>query len=279
MRSSLEHDDAGVPGPDDRVFRLLRAYCQGAVIAVAGLACLVLLGWVFHVRFLMSVVPGLVSMKVNTALGLAVAAISLGLLLPGQCRGWRGRAARLLASSVLLLGVLSLSQYLFAVNLGIDEWLIWDTEGSVGTSSPGRMAPMTAIAFVAIGAALLSLDWKPRRGGRPAQVLSLLAGLIALMALCGYVYHAAALTRLLMYTQVAVHTAVGLFLLSGAIFFARPQAGMAGDITGAGTGSLMARRFLPAVFFFPLVLGWIRLRGQYAGLYGTELGSALYATA
>ena len=40
----------------------------------------------------------------------------------------------------------------------------------------------------------------------------------------------------------------------------------------------MARRILPAVFVVPIGLGWIRLRGQTAGLYGTELGLALYAT-
>jgi diguanylate cyclase (GGDEF)-like protein/PAS domain S-box-containing protein len=40
----------------------------------------------------------------------------------------------------------------------------------------------------------------------------------------------------------------------------------------------MARRFLPAVFLFPILLGWIRLQGQHVGLYGTELGTALFAT-
>jgi PAS domain S-box-containing protein len=40
----------------------------------------------------------------------------------------------------------------------------------------------------------------------------------------------------------------------------------------------MARRFLPAVFLIPIVLGWIRLQGQYAGLYGTELGLSLCVT-
>jgi diguanylate cyclase (GGDEF)-like protein/PAS domain S-box-containing protein len=68
-------------------------------------------------------------------------------------------------------------------------------------------------------------------------------------------------------------------LLSVAVFFARPRSGIAGDLTGDGSGSVMARRFLPAVFFIPIFLGWIRLHGQLAGLYGMELGLALYATA
>src|SRR6185295_13819911 len=58
----------------------------------------------------------------------------------------------------------------------------------------------------------------------------------------------------------------------------RPRTGIAGDITGVGSGSVMARRFLPAVFGIPMALGWVRLQGQQAGWYGTELGLALYAS-
>ena len=65
-------------------------------------------------------------------------------------------------------------------------------------------------------------------------------------------------------------------MLSGAIFFARPRSGIAAELTGDGSGSVMARRFLPAVFAVPLLLGWICLKGQLAGLYGFELGLAIY---
>ena len=41
----------------------------------------------------------------------------------------------------------------------------------------------------------------------------------------------------------------------------------------------MARRFLPAVFLIPILLGWLRLHGQLRGMYGTELGVALFASA
>jgi diguanylate cyclase (GGDEF)-like protein len=40
----------------------------------------------------------------------------------------------------------------------------------------------------------------------------------------------------------------------------------------------MARRFLPLVIIVPLVAAWIRMRGQRAGLFGTELGLTLNVT-
>jgi diguanylate cyclase (GGDEF)-like protein/PAS domain S-box-containing protein len=264
---------------DVRLFKSLRMYCQVSAIAVMALACLVLYGWTFHIDSLMTVFPGLVTMKANTAVSLAFGATSLWLLLPGETRNLRVHFARFLALLVVLVGAITLCEYVFALDFGIDQLLVRDPRGSLGTSSPGRMAPMTATAFITIGLALILLDWKTRHGRRPAQLLSLWTGLIAMMAFCGYLYHAVALYRILLYTQVAVHTAVALFLLSGAVFFARPGCGIAGDLTSAASGSVMARRLLPAVFFVPILLGWIRLQGQLAGFYGTELGVALYATA
>lgn len=261
-----------------RRFELLRIYCQASAIAVVGIGLLVLYGWAFHVERLKSFLPGLVTMKANTAAGLALSGISLWLILPGASSRPRGHIARFLAFLVALIGAATLSQYLFGVDLRIDQLLFNDPRGSLGTSSPGRPAPMTAMAFVVVGMALMLLDWKTRRGRGPAQLLSLCAGLIATLALNGYIYHAVALYRILFYTQVAIHTAIALLLLSTAIFFARPRTGIAGDLTGEGSGSLMARRFLPSVFCVPILVGWICLRGQLAGLYGTELGLALYCT-
>jgi PAS domain S-box-containing protein len=263
---------------DARLFKFLRMYCEASAIAAVGVGCLVLCGWAFHIELLKSVLPGLVVMKANTALGLAFSGTSLWLLLPGESHTRRGHIARFLALLVTLIGAVTLSEYVFGLNLRIDQLLFNESTGTAATYSAGRMAPTTSTAFLAIGLALLLLDWKTRRGHRPAQVLSLWSALVAMMAICGYIYHATALYKLLQYTQIALHTAIALFLLSCAIFFARPRTSIAGDLTGEGSGSVMARRFLPAVFIIPVFLGWIRLQGQLAGLYGTELGVALYAT-
>jgi diguanylate cyclase (GGDEF)-like protein/PAS domain S-box-containing protein len=265
--------------PSARRFETLRGCCQAAAIAVVAISCVVLFGWAFQIAVLMSVFPGLVTMKANTAVGLALSAISLWLQVPGESRGPRRNIARFLAAIVVLLGAASLSEYAFGIDLRIDQLLFLDPKGSLGTSFPGRMAPTTATAFITIGLALMLLEWKTKRGQRPAQVLSLWTGLIAMMAICGYFYHATALSKIMLYTQIAVHTALGLVLMSAAVFFARPRDGIAGEITSEGSGSVMARGLLPAVLVIPILLGWLCSRGQVAGLYGWELGLAIYATA
>jgi PAS domain S-box-containing protein len=264
---------------DTRPFKLLRMYCDATAIAAAGLGCLVLFGWAFHIEHLKSVLPGLVTMKANAALSLAFSGTSLWLLLPGESHTRRGHIARFLAVAVVMIGAATLIEYLFGLNLRIDQLLFNAPEKSVGTSSPGRMAAMAATAFMTTGFALILLDWKTRSGRQPAKLLSLWAALIAMVSISGYIFHVTALYRILLRTDIAVHAAIALFLLSVAIFFARPRTGLADDLTSEGSGSVMARRLLPAVFCIPILLGWISLQGQLAGLFGTELGLALYSTA
>ena len=265
--------------PNARLFKGLKLYCQVTAIAVMALGCVVLYGWTRGIEPLKTVFPGLVTMKVNTSVGMLLSGTSLWLLLPGASRTLRGHIARLLALLVALIGAATLTEYLFGLNLGIDQFLLKDPKASYGTTAPGLMAPTSAAAFLGLGLALILLDWRTRRGRRPTYVLSLLAGFIAMIAVCGYIYHASALYKLLLYTQMALHTAIAFLLLSIAVFFARPRTGIAGDLTGEGSGSVMARKALLAVVIIPLALGWVGLQGQYVGLYGTEFGLAMYATA
>jgi diguanylate cyclase (GGDEF)-like protein/PAS domain S-box-containing protein len=265
--------------PNARRFKFLRMYCEASAIAAVGIGCVVLCGWAFRIEVLKSILPGLVAMRANTALGLALCGISLWLLLPEESHTRRTRIAHFLAMLVVLIGAATLTEYVLGLNLRIDQLLFDEPAGAVGIFSPGRMAPTTSTAFLAIGLALLLLNWKTRRDRRPAQVLSLCATLVAMIAINGYIYHATALYRIAIYTQVALPTSIALFLLSGAVFFARPQSGIAGDLTSESAGSVMARRFLPAVFCIPVLLGWIRLHRQLSNMSGTELGLALFATA
>jgi PAS domain S-box-containing protein len=264
--------------PNARLFKQLQLYCKVSSIAAMVVGCLVLLGWAFQFGLLGSMTQGYVAMKANTAMALAISGASLWMLLPRESGSVRRRVGLFLALLVLLVGVATLSEDLFGLNLKIDQLLIQDVAKAIANSSPGRMSPTASGGFAILGLALMLLDWKTRRGYRPAQILSLGAGLLTMIAISGYIYNATALSKILLHTQVAAPTALALFGLSGAIFFARPRSGIAGDLTGEGSGSVMARRFLPWVFCMPVLIGWMRMRGQLAGLYGTEMGLAIYST-
>jgi len=258
------------------LFAFLRICCDTAAIVVATIGFIALYGWALQIGWLKSVVPGLVEMKANTAFGLIFSGWSCLLLLPGARDTRKFRISRYLALLTTLIGAATAWEYLSGWNLHIDELVFNESLDAVATSSPGRMAPATAVAFLAIGPALLLLDWEPWPGQRPAQWLSLFVGLTAMIAIAGYIYDVPALYSSMHNVQIALNTAVALFLLSGAVLFARPHSGIARDFTGDGPGSQMARRSLPAVFVVPLILGWLLLKGEHAAYYGTEFTVALF---
>jgi diguanylate cyclase (GGDEF)-like protein len=257
--------------------KFLQLYSKVSAIAVAAMGGLILCGWTFHIDLLKSILPGGIAIKANMALLLALSGTSLWLLLPAP-RSKVRYVAHLLAMLVTLVGSATRIEYLFGVNLGIDQLLFRHPMGPTATCFPGRISPTSAASFMFIGMAILALEWKTKTGRRPSQALSLWPALVALLAMTSYIYHATDLNRVWRYTEVPMPVAVALFLLSGAVFFARPATGIAGELTGPASGSAVSRRLLPAVLFIPVLLGWICLQGERAGLYGSALALAIYSS-
>jgi methyl-accepting chemotaxis protein len=245
----------------------------GATAVLAGF--LVLIGWMFDIAVFKSVLPDLVSMKANAALGFVVAGVSLWLQCPPAASPARRRTARVFASVTALLGLLTLGEYVPGRDFGIDQLLFQDT--SAQSIYPGRMASSTASIFVLLGGALFFLDWETRRGYRPAQFLVLPAAVLSLLGLIGYTYGAETLYRVAPYSSMALHTALAFLVLGLGILYARPDRGLMHVLTSHTAGGVMARRLLPAAVLVPVIMGWLRLEGERTGLYGFEFGLALFA--
>lgn len=247
----------------------------GALAMLVG--CLVLLGWIFDIPNLKSVSPGLVTMKANTGLAVILASVSLLLFQAERATLHRRRIAQACALAAGVIGLLTLSEYLFGWNLGIDQLLFREAAGAVGTSEPGRMAPTTAANFFLLGIALLTLD--SRRWNSLARFLPLVVAWVSFMAFLGYIYDVTALEGIASYTRMAVHTAVTFIALSVGVLLARPNRGLAGITLSESPGGVVLRRLLlPAVLVFPL-LGWLRFEGEQAGLFDTRFGIALVVLA
>src|SRR4030042_2302283 len=121
-----------------------------------------LVGWKFDITVLMSVLPGTVTMKANTALCFMLSGASLWMLVPEETGQKVRSIARFFAFIGTIIGALTLSEYIFDLNLGIDQLLFQEPADAVETFHPGRMAPNTALNFIMLGLALLLLDVKTR---------------------------------------------------------------------------------------------------------------------
>ncbi len=179
----------------------------GIISALLGL--IVLVGWYTHSTILIQVFPTFVPMQYNTALGFFLCGIGLLLILFG-----RHRLAMALGGLAASVGILTLMQYVFGVDLGIDQ-LLMKHYIMVKTSHPGRMAPNTALSFVLAGAALLVMSWRVRFRQR-SLVLGLLGSIVialSTVALFGYLSGVESAYGWGRLTRMAVHTAAGFAIL------------------------------------------------------------------
>ncbi|MBU1676568.1 GAF domain-containing protein [bacterium] len=162
-------------------------------------------------------------MQYNTALMFFTCGAGLITLQLGRTR-W-ATACGVVATTV---GLLTLTEYLAGVDLGIDQ-LLMRHYITVETSHPGRMAPNTALCFALCGTALVliaRLGWSRR-----AQLLSGFLGSAVLLLGCaaflGYMVEAETAYGWGHLTRMAVHTAAGFELLGAGLMLLAWREGIA----------------------------------------------------
>ncbi|HKC11225.1 MAG TPA: PAS domain S-box protein [Vicinamibacteria bacterium] len=250
----------------------LQAFSGGAALLLAVMGAVVLTGWALDFATLKNIAPGLATMKVNTAFAFLLSGASLWRLQEKRA-GRYVNVAKAFALAVAVIGLLSLFENGLGWDLGIDQLLVRDSSPAGPTSAPGRMAFVTALNFLLLGLALLLLD-APRNA---ADYPTAAAGSVSLIAVLGYAYDIRALYSVGPFGSVALHTAIGFVVLSGGILTARPERGLTALLTNIRPGGTLMRTLLLPAVVTPIVLGWLCLLGQRAGLYGTEFGVALFA--
>ncbi|MGE5659305.1 MAG: methyl-accepting chemotaxis protein [Actinomycetota bacterium] len=244
-----------------------------ASMMVILIGCFVIVGWIFDLAAFKSILPGLVSMKANTAIGFILSGLCLWIC------GKRHRTSQFrplcLALLVILIGLLTLTQYSFNLNLGIDQLFFKEPANAIATAYPGRMAPNTALNFLFLGAALLLLNL-PRPRYNSAQLLSLTAFLIAFLGFLGYLYGNAYFYQLdRTWTGMALHTSIAFMLLCSGILLAGKGAGIMAVIVSRNAGGMMAQRLYPAAIALPPLLCWFILLGYRSRSYTAEMGISL----
>ena len=244
-------------------------------LLAGGIGAIGLAGWIFDLPALQRLHPALVTMKANTAIALMLASLSLLLLQDEKAAGMKRRLAQCFAVMITLLGILTLAEHLFVLDFGIDQFLFRESPAAAGQSFQGRMGIASTIVFICLGLGLLFLD--SRIASKYwATKLAFVAGASTTLVFLYYFYgieHGEAVSK---WATIALHTVVAFYALSAGVFFARPERGIMKELLGPSMGSVVARRMLPAAFFLPILLGWLRTLARDAGLFGAGFGTAAF---
>lgn len=185
-----------------------------AAVCSALLGSVVLAGWYLHAVALIQVFPQFAPMQYNTALGFLVGGIGLLAII-----NIKHRLSLACGTFLMLMGFLTLLQYILVIDLAIDQ-LLMDAYITVHTSHPGRMAPNTAVCFLLTGVALVAHSAIAKSEYSPIliEILSLLILAFSAMALAGYIIGEEKGYAWGQLTRMALHTTAGFIVLGIGIF-------------------------------------------------------------
>ena len=236
---------------------------------------IILIGWAFNIPIFKSPGPEFSTIKSNIALCLILIGASLWLQQTKRINVHNRRAAQILAIIVLIIGLLTIIEHIFNLNLGLDQILFIEPYGATNTFSPNRISLITAIELVITSISLLILDKKVNKHV-PAQYLMILVGILALMVLLGYLYNAPEFYQIYYYNAASIYGGLSFMLIFLAVLAARPETGFMKVLTSGEYGSVFGIRILIALAVISIFLGWSRIVGQNLGYYSAAFGTALY---
>jgi signal transduction histidine kinase len=252
----------------------VRLICRCTAILAASLGGIAIIGWYTGNTLLTETFLGRPSMKANTAFGPMLGAFTLWIPFGPQL--FDRVASRLISIAIILLGVLTLLEYLLQINLGIDQLIISDTHTDAD-GFLGRMSVITAVCFVLFGAGRLIANHR----GTMADALfvsSYVTGLCTMyLVFLGYLYGSPGFYSPFSMTSIALHTAIGFVFLFVGLALLRPDIGWVHFLHSDSVGATFVRLMLPVVVIVVPLMGWLRLQGELAGWYDLRFGLALFA--
>lgn len=231
--------------------------------------------WVLagYLQAVKDILPGQVTLTADAAICFVLIGFSLWAARKEQpvSSAWEV-AARIAAATASAVGLLSLLEQVFGWDLGIDQLLFAAGPQGLpaGNVRPGLMSPIAAFGFFCLGSALLLLDAKKSFVRWSGRLLPYVVAIASLFGLLDFILNPSAT-----YTHISPITPLALFLLSFAVMFTRPESGLGALVVSADSGGTLTRPLFPAVIAVPLILAWLRWKGQARGLYSDWTGVAL----
>jgi len=200
-----------------------------STISVALISLMALAGWWTDHATLATWLPMIADMTFNTALCFLLMALACGIMSGGLISSHAANKddhslARIIPSGaaigVGLFALLSLSQDLFGLNLGIDN-MLFDAHGfALSSPHPGRMSPVTALGFLLSSAALLCLhSYRPTY----AHTLIILLGMLAITGLGIHLFMFDVPETYMHMASISPLTAIAFLLLATALLHAFAQ--------------------------------------------------------
>jgi signal transduction histidine kinase len=252
------------------VFRLKNiSRVLALVIFAVGISAMV--GWQFDISFLKKILPSLPVIAPNTAFLFVLIGFSLFFLAPKEKGGKFKAVLYFFSFLATIIGLLTLLEYFFNLNLRIDNIFFADKM----LDKIVRMSPQSAFNFFAVGLSLFSLASRDKRRIVWGQAIVLIAGLVSVVSLFGFIYNISNLYTIAPYKGMAAHTAGAFVMVFSAILAMYPDIGFMRVFSRKGLSGIAARRLFITLIFLIMVEVLVML-GRQAGLYDYTYESLIH---
>ena len=269
--------DEVTPVERNRFVKFFEHLPRVAAVLVILIGAAVLAGWWLDIPELRGI--GQTSQMMPST---AVTFILCGLALLFQSRNaprWSSLTATVLCALVLLITVTTVAEHVIGRNLGLDLLLFRQQVMASTPTYPGRMALNTAAAFICIAIGILVLPRDRRVNGVVSQVAGFGGVVIAFIALVGYAFGVRDFYSMQPVLGMALLSAVAFLVLGAGLMFSELRRGLPGLLADTGAAGVVARRLVPGTIILPFIFGMVRLAGEEAGVFSSELATSLFAVA
>jgi hypothetical protein len=256
------------PESNTRILSFLRMITHVASLIVTSIGLAVLSGWFLNLSLLKSFLPSLPAMRFNTALSLLLLGNALWLLKDEESSLVKKRIGQALAGLVLWLSLLTLSEYLFDWNLGIDEFFVKDLN-SLQDLYLGRIAPLATLCTGLSSVSLLRL------GSRISRYFSYTVTTLSFLIILNNLFDFQLLFRQPVPNYVPLHTGVAFLMISLGIIAARPTHELIDILSSNLPGSRAMRLLLLGIVTLTTLMAWLVERGESIGILDPSKESML----
>jgi len=215
-------------------------------------------------------------MQIITAICLVFAAIVLLFIQVKIPAIYKKIVPNVLTIIICLVSLLTLYVAIYSVRNG-HEAPLTEVNYLSFIIAPGlRMDIFTAISFFIIGCSFfLLMAEKPNTQGI-AHILIIPAALMSYFIPISYLIGVYSLHEINV-IPIALNTGIAFCGICAAVFLIKPDTWLLKVFTSNETGSIFIRKLLFALIILPVVIGWLRINGERAGLFESDEGVALVA--
>lgn len=247
-----------------------------SLIVVTALGIIDLIGWVFDVTILKSISVHWMPMKLVTAICFILSATSLYLIYTNFQSVIRKVSTYVIAIFLCLVSLLTIYVYTYALKTGHEHILTKAFFFRFFLPHSLRMAFISATNFLIISFILVLLSARSNKKTGFAHILIIPVLLSGYMIPLSYILGVYSI-QVMGDIPVALNTGIAFCAIGVAVLIMNPDTWLMKVFTSSDSGQVLAKKLLPTLMLLPIIVGWLRINGEHAGLFSSEEGIVFVA--